>query len=247
MSPFHRDAATGRVALRPPLAGLGAPLPAGSATACLLAASASLFLVVSRTDWWALDVNGARSGWSATLVSTLGLAFTCGMAAIVTTAATRLRTPGPAPATSERSAPATTAPSAPATSSSPATSARRAGPAAAGAGLVPLAVGIAGAMLLTQGLARGIDALALLSDPYGRGWDLLGTADWFPDVGWDTSRRLAWTEHAVLLLGAVAAVLVAHDGTLRTQRGRASAERTLLPQLAAGSVLAVAALLVLIG
>lgn len=259
-SPFRRDTATARLAVRPPLAGLGGPLPAGSATACLLAASASVFLVVSRTDWWAVDVNGARSGWSATLVSTLGLAFTCGIAAIVTTAATRLRPPGPAPATSPPSAPTSpviptkrTASASPVTSPAPSATtsgspaASHAAAAAAGAGLVPLAVGIAGAMLLTQGLARGIDALALLSDPYGRGWDLLGTADWFPDVRWDTSRRLAWTEHGLLLVGAVASVLVAHDGTLRTQRGRARAERALLPQLAAGSVLAVAALLVLIG
>jgi hypothetical protein len=114
------------------------------------------------------------------------------------------------------------------------------------AGLVPLMVGVAGAMLLAQSLARGIDAIALISDPYGRGWDLLATADWHPDPRWEGSRRLAWTELALLLLGSVGAVLAAHDATLRTERGRASAEQAMLPQLAAGTVLAVAALYVLL-
>lgn len=210
VAPVRRDSASGRLVIRPPLSGLGGTPPAGSAAACLLTASASVFLVVSRTDWWATEINGARSGWSATLVSTLGFAFTAGVAAVLAAAATRGRS-------------------------------------AATPGVVPLCLGIAGAMLLTQGLARSIDALALLSDPYGRGWNLLGTADWYPDVAWDSSRRLAWTEHAILLAGAVAGVIVAHDATLRSEAGRASAERALLPQLAAGSVLAVLALLVLIG
>jgi len=93
---------------------------------------------------------------------------------------------------------------------------------------------------------RVIDATSVLSDPYGDGWDLLGTITWRGPAEWESSRRLAWTELAVLLLGALAGLAAAHDATLRSEPGRASAERALLPQLAAGSVLAVVVLLVLL-
>ena len=112
--------------------------------------------------------------------------------------------------------------------------------------LAPLALGIVAAFLLTDLTVRSVDALALLSDPHGKGWDLLGTADWFPDIAWQSSTRLAWAEIVAAGLGAVGAVLVAHDTALSTEKGRASAERTLLPQLAAGTLLATAALLVLL-
>ena len=46
------------------------------------------------------------------------------------------------------------------------------------------------------GRSASSTSLALLSDPYGEDWDLLGTADWFPDIRWQTSTRLAWTELA---------------------------------------------------
>lgn len=112
--------------------------------------------------------------------------------------------------------------------------------------LVPLALGIATAFLLTDFISRFIDVVALLSDPYGKDWNLFGTADWFPDIRWQLSTRLAWAELASLLIGAVLAVIVAHDSTLATEKGRASAERALLPQLAAGTLLATAALVILL-
>lgn len=112
--------------------------------------------------------------------------------------------------------------------------------------LVPLMLGIAVAFLLTDMVSRVVDVVALLSDPYGRDWDLLGTADWFPDIRWQTSTRLAWAEIISLMVGAVLCVIVAHDDALATEKGRASAERALLPQLAAGTVLATAALLILL-
>jgi hypothetical protein len=209
LSPFHRDVATGRIALRAPLSGLGADdLPAGAAPTLLLVAGAATFGAIRRLDWWQLDVVGTRSGWDRTLVDTIGLAFVVGVAAIVWLAATRIR------------------PSAPP--------------------LVPLVLGIATAFLLTDFISRSVDVVALLSDPYGRDWDLLGTADWFPDIRWQVSTRLAWTELAALLVGAVLSVVVAHDRTLATEKGRASAERALLPKLAAGTLLATASLLILL-
>lgn len=210
ISPFRRDPATGRLRIRPPLSGLGGVLPAGAAAACTIAAAGAMFRTVSLTTWWA-EIAGTRVGWERTMVSSVGLLFLTGLAAVVLTAATRGRR----------------APSA--------------------AGLVPLAVGIAGASLLAFGLVRVVDATSVLSDPYGNGWDLLGTITWRGPAEWESSRRLAWTELAILLLGALGGLIAAHDATLRSEAGRASAERALLPQLATGSVLAVAVLLVLLG
>ena len=89
--------------------------------------------------------------------------------------------------------------------------------------LVPLALGVTVAFMLTDAITRAVDFVALLSDPYGKDWDLLGTADWFPDVRWQTSTRLAWAELAALLLGAVLCVVVGprrHAGV-----GEGSSER----------------------
>lgn len=47
-------------------------------------------------------------------------------------------------------------------------------------------------------------------------------------------------------MAAVLTVITAHDSVLALGAGRASAQRALLPQLAAGTLLATAALLVLL-
>jgi hypothetical protein len=111
--------------------------------------------------------------------------------------------------------------------------------------LVPLALGVTTAFLLTDLTMRTIDVLALLSDPYGKDWDLLGTADWFPDVQWQSSIRLAWAEVAALALGAVLAVVVAHDRALTVEGDRARADRAERPVVAAIAVLATASLVLL--
>lgn len=209
MAPLARDEATGRIRLRPPLTGLGAPLPAGAAPTLLIFAGAAGYRAISVLTWWQQEVMGSRAEWSRTVVHTVGLAFTVGVIALVWLTATRRRADASRP-------------------------------------LVPLASSIAVAFLFTEMIKRFVDVLALLSDPYGRDWDLFGTSHLFPDVRWDTSLRLAWTEIVALIIGAMLCVLVAHDDTLTTEKGRARAERALLPQLAAGTVLATAALLILL-
>lgn len=77
--------------------------------------------------------------------------------------------------------------------------------------LVPVGAGVVVAFLLTDLTMRSIDVVALVSDPFGEGWDLLGTADWFPDLAWMTSPRLAWGEIAAIATGAVLGAIAAHD------------------------------------
>jgi hypothetical protein len=83
-----------------------------------------------------------------------------------------------------------------------------------GTGLVSVAAGVIVAFLLTDLVLRTVDVLALASDPFGKGWDLFGTSDWFPDLGWQSSPRLAWTEIAAITLGAALAAVAAHDAAL---------------------------------
>lgn len=112
-------------------------------------------------------------------------------------------------------------------------------------GLVAVAAGVVVAFLLTDLAVRAVDVLALLSDPFGRGWDLFGTADWFPDLAWQVSARLAWAEIAALVVGAVLAAVAAHDGAL-AGAGRRAAPRAAAVETAATTAVALAALVVLL-
>ena len=82
-------------------------------------------------------------------------------------------------------------------------------------------------LLLTQGPA----ALPLLSDPFGRGWNLLGTArllsrPFLPDMSW------VWhSQVALILLGHVASVALAHLEALRLFGNRRAALISQLPML----------------
>jgi hypothetical protein len=216
LAPFGRDTQSGRIVLRAPLSGLGPTDLPAGAGPTLVLAASAAAFSAVRRTTW----------WQVDIVHLkVGwdrtLIDTVGFAFVAGVAAlvwmaVTRRLPTPAAV------------------------------AAAVKPLVPLSLGIVTAFLFTELVTRSVDVLALLSDPYGKDWNLLGTADWFPDARWQVSVRLAWTELLALLVGAVAAVIVAHDGALVTAKGRARAERALLPQLAAGTLLATAALLVLL-
>jgi hypothetical protein len=115
----------------------------------------------------------------------------------------------------------------------------------AGTGLVAVAAGVTIAFLMTDLVMRTVDVLALLSDPFGRGWDLLGTSDWFPDLSWQSSPRLAWAEIAAITIGAVLAAVAAHDSALASG-GRARAAVVARAETAATTVLALGALALLL-
>ena len=115
----------------------------------------------------------------------------------------------------------------------------------AGTGLVAVAAGVTVAFLLTDLLMRTVDVLALLSDPFGEGWDLFGTSDWFPDLRWQASPRLAWAEIAAITIGAVLAAVAAHDSALSSGDRRRAAV-VARAETAATTVLALAALVLLL-
>jgi hypothetical protein len=90
IAPLHRDTATGRLGLRPPLAGLATPeVTRAGATITLLAAAAVTFGAVRQLDWWQAEIVGVRVEWRRTEVDTFGLLFSMAAAASVWTTLTR--------------------------------------------------------------------------------------------------------------------------------------------------------------
>jgi hypothetical protein len=90
IAPLHRDPVTGRLGLRPPLAGLATPdVARAGATVTLLVAAAVTFGAVRQVDWWQVEIVGVRTEWRRTEVDTFGLLFSMAAAASVWTTLTR--------------------------------------------------------------------------------------------------------------------------------------------------------------
>ena len=64
--------------------------------------------------------------------------------------------------------------------------------------------------LAYQGQAMGF----LLSDPLGKGWDLFGTADQTIDYGVVSANGIWYVQVGSLIVGHVAALILAHDRAL---------------------------------
>jgi len=77
--------------------------------------------------------------------------------------------------------------------------------------LIPIAIVYALSHYLSLLLIQGQFAIPLLSDPYGKGWNALGTAGFEPNLGLLTPNTTWYAQVTVLVLGHVAALVVAHD------------------------------------
>jgi hypothetical protein len=98
--------------------------------------------------------------------------------------------------------------------------------------LVPIALAYVLAhylsLLLYQGQALGY----LVSDPLGDGSDLLGTASWTIDYGVISATGIWYLQIFVIVLGHIAALVLAHDRALAIFRGGRPAVRSQLWMLA---------------
>ncbi len=94
-------------------------------------------------------------------------------------------------------------------------------------------------------LTQGVKIVSLVSDPFGWGWNLFGTAFTFrapilPDLG------IVWhTQVALILLGHVASVWLAHLVALRVFADRRAAALSQLPMLALMVLFTIAGLWIL--
>jgi hypothetical protein len=79
--------------------------------------------------------------------------------------------------------------------------------------------------------AQAPQLLKLLSDPLGRGWDLFGTARWQINP-WMINVETIWhTQVALIVIGHVAAIYVAHAQAIAAFGSRRSAALSQLPML----------------
>jgi hypothetical protein len=185
IAPFARDD-EGRLRVRPPFSGLST-LRARSGTIafiCVLLGSTG-FDGIERTQWWQ-RVVGDNVGWDRTWINTFGMIWVIGIVAIAYVAASMAA--AYIGGTDRRDAPRRFV-----------------------ASLVPIALAYAVAHYFSLFMIEGQSAIALVSDPFGRGWDLFGTATHVVDLAIVSTATIAWVQVAVIVVGHVAGVVVAHD------------------------------------
>jgi hypothetical protein len=84
--------------------------------------------------------------------------------------------------------------------------------------LVPIAMVYVAAHYLTFLLFEGQSTFYLASDPFGRGWDIFGTADRAIDYTYLSQNATWYLQVAVVVVGHVAALTLAHDRALALYR-----------------------------
>jgi hypothetical protein len=92
--------------------------------------------------------------------------------------------------------------------------------------LVPIALAYVVAHYLTFLLFEGQATFYLASDPFGRGWDLFGTADRAIDYTYLSQNGAWYLQVAVVVIGHVCALILAHDRALALYRDTRLAVRS---------------------
>ncbi len=182
VSPLYRS--DGRLRIRPPFSGLARlETPTPVVAILLVAIGGTAFDGFSRTRFWG-DVLTGRSGWEATLVNTVGLAWVVLLVGLAYHLACRVG----GQVTGDQNA------------------AER-----FGVSLVPILLGYSVAHYFSLLLLEGQAFRSLLSDPYGRGWNLFGTLG--DPIDWTlvSTTVVGWVQLAAILVGHMVAVVVAHD------------------------------------
>jgi hypothetical protein len=216
-----RDPETGRLAFRPPLAGLAkVPVVAGTTAVVVVALGSTTFDGVTRTRFWT-DLLGSRSGWSRTMFATVGLVWVVAIVAALYLAAIAV--------------------AARITDSDPRELASEFVPS-----LVPIALAYAVAHYFSLLVFDGQNVYPLISDPFGRGWNLFGTIDYTVNYRVVSVRTIALVQAGAIVAGHVCGVIVAHDRAVELFEPR-RALRSQYPLLAVMIVYTVGGLLLLLG
>jgi len=92
--------------------------------------------------------------------------------------------------------------------------------------LVPIACAYALAHYISLLINQGQFAIPLASDPFGFGWDVLGTADFAPNLTALTPNMIWYTQVAVLVIGHVFGLVLAHDRAIALFSSTRTAVRT---------------------
>ncbi|NQW22520.1 MAG: hypothetical protein HQ475_03650 [SAR202 cluster bacterium] len=97
--------------------------------------------------------------------------------------------------------------------------------------LIPIALAYNIAHFITLLLIPGQLIIVLISDPFGQNWDIFGTADYNINITIINARTLWFLSVALIVLGHVLAVYLAHRAAIRTFSDRASAMNSQYPML----------------
>ena len=97
--------------------------------------------------------------------------------------------------------------------------------------LIPIALAYNIAHYITLLLIQGQLIIPLASDPFGSGWDLFGTANYSMNISIINARILWFLSVALIVLGHVLAVYLAHRVAMRTFVDRSIALKTQYPML----------------
>ncbi len=92
--------------------------------------------------------------------------------------------------------------------------------------LVPIALAYALAHYFSLLVNQGQFAIPMASDPFGFGWDVLGTADYSPNLTALTPTMIWYTQVAVLVIGHVLGLVLAHDRAVALFSSARTAVRT---------------------
>jgi len=98
--------------------------------------------------------------------------------------------------------------------------------------LIPIALAYNIAHFITLLLVQGQLIIPLISDPFGSGWDLFGTVDYWLNISIINARILWFLSVALIVLGHVLAVYLAHRVAVRTFSSRAMVLKSQYPMLA---------------
>ena len=97
--------------------------------------------------------------------------------------------------------------------------------------LVPIALAYSVAHYFTLLINQGQFAIPLFSDPFGKGWDLLGTDGFQPSL-FNSPNAIWYTQAAVLIIGHVLGLALAHDRAIAIWGSARTAVRTQYAMLA---------------
>ena len=100
-----------------------------------------------------------------------------------------------------------------------------------GFSLIPIALAYNIAHFITLLLIRGQLIVPLVSDPFGSGWDLFGTVDYSLNISINNARIVWFLSVALIVLGHILAVYLAHRVAVRTFADRALVLKSQYPML----------------
>jgi hypothetical protein len=100
-----------------------------------------------------------------------------------------------------------------------------------GFSLIPIALAYNIAHFITLLLIQGQLIIPLASDPFGTGWDLFGTVDYSLNISIINARILWFLSVALIVLGHVLAVYLAHRVAVRMFANRALVLKSQYPML----------------